>query len=115
MDSRLEPKNLRDAQVNEGQDAVFTVSSSVPVARDTDVEYVTVLKGAGITTEDYALNPNVGDFTIPAGQTSGAVTLHAVQDSIQEGNENVGLKLVRRAGYKLGTPKKVTVTIINVP
>ncbi len=106
--------SVTPAQINEGEDAVFVVSSSVPAAHDINVKY-TVVKGTGVTAGDYVLSSTVGHFTIPAGQTSAAITLHAVRDTIAEGNESVSLKLVNGTVFKLGPQKKATVVIVNVP
>jgi hypothetical protein len=109
---------VSSAQVNEGDDVTFTVTSSAVSARDLDVRYLTALKGSGTTTADYTLTPLLGVFTIPAGQTSASLILHAVTDTIQEKNESVSIKLTQPAtgaGYTLGKQKKATVLIINVP
>ena len=106
--------SVAPAQINEGDDAVFVVSSSVPAAHDINVKY-TLVKGTGVTTGDYVFSSTVGHFTIPAGQTSAAITLHAVRDTIAEGNESVSLKLVNGTVFKLGPQKKATVVIVNVP
>jgi Putative Ig domain len=107
--------SVSTSQINEGQDAVFTCTSSAPVTHDTEVQYAVLLKAATSTTADYTLDPNVGHFLIPAGQTSGTVIFHAVKDNITEGPEIFGLKLLKYNGYKLGTQNKATVTVINVP
>ena len=82
------------ANVGEGDDASFTVSltpsrTAVPI----EVEYL-VIGTAG--QADY-LAPS-GRLTIPAGQTSGAVTITTVLDNLLDPDETLGVQLTRARG-----------------
>ena len=64
---------------------------------------------------DYTLSGTPGQVTIPAGQASATVTLHALTDSLKEKPEKTNLTLVSGTGYKVGkNHKHARVTILNV-
>jgi hypothetical protein len=52
-------------------------------------------------------------FTIPAGQSSVTVTIHAPADSETEGTETGTLTIETGAAYNRGTPSSVTLTILE--
>lgn len=101
-------------QVNEGGDAVFTISASTTSSQPITVSYS--LRGKATLGTDYTLSGATGTVTIPPGQTSAAVTLHALSDGIVERQESAKIKLLKGAGYKLvKKSKKASVIILNAP
>lgn len=64
---------------------------------------------------DYTLSGISGQVTIPAGQASATVVLHAVADHLKENNESAAMTLVRGSGYKVGKRAKAAITIVNGP
>lgn len=82
-----------------------TTVSSVNTTQTVDIE----VSGTGITAEDYSLS--AATITIPAGSTSGSVTLTIVDDSADEGVEVATVTLVNpSSGLSLGN-KSVGITI----
>jgi hypothetical protein len=106
--------SVSPALLNEGSDATFTVSAStVNPSQPITVGYS--MSGKAQEGTDYTLSGTPGQFTIPPGQSSATVTLHALADMVNEKNDKAKMKLSTGADYELGKPKKATVTIINVP
>jgi len=60
---------------------------------------------------DYTLSGSPGQVTIPAGQSSGSVTLSASSTNAKK-KKTATVNLQSGAGYKLGKPKNATVTIV---
>ena len=90
----------------------FTVSASTTnPSQSVTVFYSTT--GKAKNGKDYTLSGTPGQVTIPAGQSSATITLHALTDNIVETNEKATLTLLAGAGYRLGTVIKASVTIIN--
>ena len=73
------------------------------------------MSGKATLGVDYTLSGTPGQVVIPAGQSSAAFILHALTDTVAERNESVKVKLSKGAGYKTSSPKKATITIVNVP
>lgn len=106
--------SVSPSQVLEGNDAVFTFSSSATVSQSLTVSYL--LRGTALQGSDYSLGSPTGQVVFAAGQRSATVTLHANADHVTERNESVILAVNSGAGYKL--PKrgaKATLTILNAP
>ncbi len=59
---------------------------------------------------DYTLSGTPGQVTIPAGQFSGTVTLHALNNP-PDGSESAIMTLNPGAGYNLSSAKSATVVI----
>ena len=62
---------------------------------------------------DYTLSAAAGQITIPAGASSGSVTLHAIADGLTEKKDKLKIKLVKSTSYKLSRAKKAAITIID--
>jgi hypothetical protein len=98
-------------QIRQGEDATFTVSASPAASQSITVRYST--SGSAKLGSDYTLSGTPGQIEIPPGQTSGSVTLHANVNSSgkKQKNKTASLILQSGTGYKVGKPKKATVTI----
>jgi len=64
---------------------------------------------------DYTLSDSSGQLTIPAGQSSASVVLHAIADQVKERNETAAMILAQGPGYKLPKRPRAAVTIVNGP
>jgi hypothetical protein len=73
------------------------------------------MSGTATLGTDYTLSGTAGQVTIPAGQSTGTVTLKAKKDNVQENTETAVMTLQPGTGYKLGTNKQATVSILNGP
>ena len=70
------------------------------------------MSGKAMQGSDYTLSGTPGQITIPAGQTSASVTLHAVSDHIREGSEPATMTLNPGSGYAIApTHNTATITI----
>ena len=78
-------------EVVEGEDAVFTVLLSESVSTAPVKIIYSVVGTAG--PSDYVA-PS-GSLTIPAGETSGTVTIATVVDEVVDGDETLGVLLIR--------------------
>lgn len=64
---------------------------------------------------DYTLDGSSGQVTIPAGQTSARVVLHAINDNEAEPREGAGMHLASGPGYVRATPSLARVMILKSP
>jgi len=96
-------------QIKQGDSATFTVSASKAVSQSTTVHYS--MSGTASLGTDYTLSGSPGQVTIPAGQSSGSVTLSASSSNVKK-KKTATMNLQSGAGYKLGKPKNATVTIV---
>jgi hypothetical protein len=103
--------SVSPSQINEGEEATFTVSRSNVGAHDLTILFLTHISGP---TVDFTVTPAT-HVTIPAGQTSATVVLDSFTDMVQEPNEIVTLKLLKHTGYTVGRQNKATLTIVDVP
>ena len=104
--------SVSPGSVVEGNDAVFTFTSSTAVSQPVTVNYS--MRGTALNGIDYTLDGTAGQVTIAAGENSATVTLHSIADHVKERNETVIMTPSAGAGYKL--PKrgtKATLTILN--
>jgi len=99
-------------QIKEGESATYMVSASQAVSQSTTVYYS--MSGNATQGSDYTLSGTPEQVTIPAGQSSAAVTLNALKDNVREKNETATMNLQPDPSYKLGKVQKATVTIVNV-
>ena len=81
--------------IHEGQVATFTASANRAVAQNTTVNYA--MSGTATQGSDYTMS--AAQITIPAGQSSGSVTLNAIVDNVQEKREKAVMKLEPGSGY----------------
>jgi outer membrane biosynthesis protein TonB len=105
--------SVSPSSVVEGNDAMFTVSSSAVLSQPVTVRYS--MSGKAQQGTDYTLSGTPGQVTIAAGQNSATVVLHAIADHIRERNETAAMILNAGVGYKLPKNAKATLTIINGP
>jgi hypothetical protein len=68
------------------------------------------MSGSASLGTDYTLSGTPGEVTIPAGQSSASVTLIASSSNAKK-KKTATMTLQSGASYKLGKPKKATVTI----
>jgi large repetitive protein len=83
----------------EGETAGFTVTLSGASSVDVTVHYRTA-DGTAKAGQDYA--ETEGDLTIPAGETSGTITVQTTQDSIDEADEIFVVNLSAPVGATVG-------------
>jgi hypothetical protein len=105
--------SVSPSSVSEGNDATFTVSSSVVTSQAVTVNYS--MRGTAQQGTDYTLSGTLGQVTIGAGQMAATVVLHAIADHVKERNETAILVLNSGAGYRIPKPAKATLTILNAP
>jgi hypothetical protein len=106
--------SVSPGSVIEGNDATFTISSSVFVSQPVTVNYA--MRGTALNGSDYTLNGTLGQAIIAAGQRSVTIALHSIADHVKERNETAIMALVTGSGYKI--PKsgaKASLTILNGP
>ena len=102
-------------QVHEGTGATYTISVSPAPSQPLTVHYkMSGTASVGGLGADYTLSG--GTVTIPAGQSSGTVTLTANRDpddsSEPKKGETATMTLQASTGYCPGTPNSATVTIL---
>ena len=93
--------SIADTTVLEGNRATFTVTLSDPVANATTVKYVTGTTTSEITNLSDAIATDfeaVADadeetLTIPAGRTSGSITIETEEDNLAENSETFTVML----------------------
>jgi hypothetical protein len=95
-------------QIKQGEDATLTVSASPAASQDITVQYS--LSGSAKLGSDYTLSGTPGHVTIPAGQSSASVTLDAASGRGTK-KKTATMNLQSGAAYKVGKPKKATLTI----
>ena len=85
--------SVDDAKADEGEEVKFKVTLSKASTSDVTVEYeVVIAAGNSASPGDVALGK--GTLTIPAGQTSGTVSVATTQDAVREGTETFTLRLL---------------------
>jgi hypothetical protein len=100
-------------QMREGHTAVYTITASMPAPRSITVNYA--MSGTATAGSDYRVSDIPGQVTIPAGRSSGKVTLTSRRDTTTEGTETALMTLQPGSGYTLGDPKQATVSILDTP
>jgi serine protease len=94
-----------------------TVTATLSAAYSKPVTLQLSLSGTATLATDYSASAT--SISIPAGQTSGAITLTAIDDGAYEGgvNETVTVAILEAVGTPTyahpGTPRQVTTTITN--
>ena len=103
--------SVNPIEISEGETATYTVTASSTVTRSITVGYA--MTGTATNGTDYTLSGTPNQVTIPAGQSSAAVTLISQLDQITEGTETAIMTLQRGRGYKLGQNREATLSIIE--
>ena len=105
---------ISDANVIEGTSGTtpmtFTVTMSPASVSDVTVDYATV-DGTATAGVDYLATS--GTLTIPAGQTSGTITVSVLGDLIPTPSETFTLSLSNPVGAKIVPPTSATGTILD--
>jgi hypothetical protein len=88
------------------------VSAFPAASQSITVRYST--SGSAKSGSDYTLSGAPGQIEILTGQSSGSVTLHAnvTSSGKKQKKKTASLILQSGNGYKVGKPKKATVTIL---
>jgi hypothetical protein len=93
-----------------GGTSTITVTLSVVSGRDVDVSFSF---SAGTAVENTDFSRSAFFVTIPAGSTTGTITISAISDAVYEGNETAGIDISSVAnGTESGT-QQVLVTIVE--
>ena len=87
------------------------MTASSTVTQSITVRYA--MSGTATNGTDYTLSGTPNRVTIPAGQSSAAVTLTSQLDQVTEGTETAIMTLQRGRGYKLGRNRAATLSIIE--
>ena len=97
--------------VNESDDANPTLTLTEPVPLDVPVTVFLLPRGASSSDFVSPFGPGVesGDVVIPAGETSQTFTVQIVEDSIDEGNEDIGTQTVLSSDLPSALTGKVSV------
>ena len=102
--------SVSPVRVHRGNDATFTLSSSGIVSASITVNYF--MRGTAQSGIDYTLSGTPGQATIPAGQSSTSVVLHANTTGKPKSKTAI-MVLNTGVGYKLAKSAKATATITN--
>lgn len=103
-----------DAEATEGEtdigELTFSrVGGDTASALDIDINF------NGSTASNNIDYTGIGTrFTFPANETSVAVTIVGIADTIEEDTESAIFNLVPRSTYQVGNPESATINIINV-
>jgi hypothetical protein len=89
--------------------AVVTATLSAVSGLDVTVDLD--FSGTATLTDDYTRSGT--QFEIPAGSTSGTITLNAVGDALDEPDETVIIEITTVTNGTEATPQQVTVTIVD--
>ncbi|MDO4896013.1 MAG: Ig-like domain-containing protein, partial [Moraxella sp.] len=97
-----------DAQVNEGEQATYTVSLDKAASRDVVVQ-ISFVNGSA---NDQDVSGVPVSVTIPAGQTQVVFDIEAIADQLTEGDEDYQIQITDATNAALGT-NSVTTTIVD--
>jgi hypothetical protein len=100
--------SVSPAQIQEGEEATFTISSSTTANTPITVHYW--MGGKAQQGIDYTLDGPAGEVVIPAGKSSARVVLHAIVDNTSETHEGAGMHLTGGTGYVV--PKTTVARVI---
>jgi hypothetical protein len=107
---------IRDVSVTEGnsgtRNAVFTLSLSNPSSQSVTVNYATA-DGSATAGSDYQAAS--GTLTIPAGQTTGTITVPVMGDRLPEPNETFVVNLSNPTSATIGDGQGVGTIVDDEP
>ncbi|WP_245626443.1 putative Ig domain-containing protein [Stenotrophomonas ginsengisoli] len=92
-----------------GTPLVYTVTLDQPSLSPLSINFT--VGGSASSGSDFAAVTS--PLVIPAGATTGTVSITPIDDNNHEGSETVVLTLSAGAGYLVGTPSSVTGTIVD--
>ncbi len=102
-----------DDKVDEGGSATYTISSSVELSKDVEINYT--VGGTADEIDDYDEQDDTPTFTFAAGSDETTLTIATTQDEIIENDETLVVRLLPFTSdddeYKLGSARRGTVTI----
>lgn len=100
-----------DADATEGSsdNGTFTITRTGSTGAALSVS----LSVGGTATNNVDYAEMAPSFTLPAGASSGTITIDTLDDSQVEGDETVIVSLQSGTGYDVGTPAAATVTIAD--
>jgi hypothetical protein len=94
------------------ESGTMTVTVALSAASALPITLPFTLTGTAEANVDYTASPN-GEIAIPAGQTSGSVTVAVVPDGLYEHNETIVVTLGTPTNAFLGSTWTHTATIVN--
>jgi hypothetical protein len=89
----------------------FTVNLSTAYSVPVTIDYQTANGSATLADNDY--QAAAGSLSIPAGETSGVITVNVVGDTKVEPDETFSVSLTSATHGVLGSPSLATATILN--
>ena len=104
---------VQPVTAREGQTTTFSVSISKPASQPATVYYS--MSGSAMFGSDYNLSGVYGQVTIPAGKTSGTVTLRALVDHKKENNETATMTLQPGGCYTLPSQANLKSATATIP
>jgi hypothetical protein len=97
--------------VDEGADAVYTLSLSRPVGdADVIVDYTTL---AGTAAAGIDFTPSSGQLVFKKGESAKTVTVSALADGLLEPSETFRFQAVRALGATIQTPAMISTSIVD--
>ena len=100
--------------IREGETAVYRITAlRAKLNGPLTVHYM--MQGNAILGTHYTLSGTPAQITIPAGRSSGAVTLTALRTKLNQGSQTATMVIAAGTGYKLSPNYKSYVTITNIP
>jgi len=101
----------RDEQVEEGEDAIFTITADDELSRDAEVRFTLI--GSAQEGEDYPDQDDDTSIVFPAGEIEITVRIPTLQDDRIEPSENLVFQLKPALGdeYSTADPTTATITI----
>ncbi len=88
-----------------------TVTATLSAAHTEPVTIDLEVTGTATLTDDYTVSGT--QVVIPAGQTTGSITIAAVQDTVDDDDETVVVDITNVTGGQEGGTQQVTVTIVD--
>jgi len=86
-----------------------TIVATLSNAADQALTVNLIFQGTATETVDYTVDTKT--ITIPAGSLTGSITITALQDSLQEGNENIDISVLNTQGVELENTGSTSIII----
>ena len=103
--------NSSSATIMEGPNKSQSVRINLSPAPSSNITLSYNIGGSATAGSDY--NTLSGEKTVAAGSTSTTITIHIIDDSIEDTGETVVMTLQSGTGYTVGSPSTFTLTITN--
>lgn len=88
---------------------VAAITANLTNTASADVEVSLTALGTAINGADY--NLSAVTITIPAGSLTGSVSIIALQDTLEEGDETIGISIDAVSGAETGANSAISITI----